>query len=94
MSPVVLAQRVDDSYVLTNWLRANRPGTIGQNTGKSQSWNTQNVSRPATTITREDVLKNVRSLADRSQPSTIAEIEVDVPNRVVLRRSIPTSHAR
>ena len=94
MSPVVLAQRIDERYVQTDWLRANRSGSSGQNTGKSQSWDTQNVSRPAPTIARDDVLKNVRSLADRSQPSAFAEIEVDVPNLVVLRRGIPTIHAR
>ena len=94
VSPVVLAQRTDDRNVQTDWLRASRSVSTGQNSGESQSWDAQDVHKPAPTIVRDDVLKNVWSFADRSQPSAFAEIEEDVPNHVVLRSSITTSHAR
>ena len=50
MSPVVLAQRADDSYVRQIGSVRIALAPIGQNMGKGQSWDTQNVRRLATTI--------------------------------------------
>ena len=84
VSPVVLAQSIDDRNVHANWLRAYRSSSIGQDTGESQGWET--------TVKGEDIQKNVWGLADWSQPRPLTEIEVNVSDPIVQRGSVSPRH--
>ena len=94
MSPVVLAQSIDDRNVHANWLRAYRSSSIGQDTGESQGWDAKDVGRPAATVKGEDIQKNVWGLADWSQPRPLTEIEVNVSDPIVQRGSVSSRHTR
>ena len=92
VSPLILAQSIDDRNVHANWLRAYRPSSIGQDTGESQGWDAKDVGRPAATVKGEDIQKNVWGLADWSQPRPLTEIEVNVSDPIVQRGSVSPRH--
>ena len=98
VSPVVLAQRIDDRYVQTDWLRANRSGSIGKNSGESQDREVQDVRRPASTIVSSSRrvsrvriartrLRGARSFEDGSSPFFfhVASLSVEADWRIPWR---------